>query len=107
LSVPDEGYSRLSNLSILSVPDEGYSRLSNLSILSVPDAGYSRNKLWTLTCKVAILNQHFFRDPKDLVRPRIPLISCMECFAANETIEDFYSSAVKGKSVASKYVIFN
>jgi predicted DNA-binding protein len=40
LSVPDEGYSRLSNLSILSVPDEGYSRLSNLSILSVPDEGY-------------------------------------------------------------------
>jgi hypothetical protein len=38
LSVPDEGYSRLSHLSILSVPDEGYSRLSHLSILSVPDA---------------------------------------------------------------------
>ena len=42
LSVPDEGYSRLSNLLILSVPDEGYSRLSNLLILSVPDEGYSR-----------------------------------------------------------------
>jgi hypothetical protein len=26
LSVPDEGYSRLSNLSVFSVPDEGYSR---------------------------------------------------------------------------------
>ena len=46
-------------------------------------------------------------DPKDLVRPRIPLISCMECFAANETIEDFYSSAVKGKSVASKRTKFS
>jgi hypothetical protein len=29
LSVPDEGYSRLSNLTILSVHDEGYSRLSS------------------------------------------------------------------------------
>jgi hypothetical protein len=30
LSIPDEGYSRLSNLLILSIPDEDYSRFSNL-----------------------------------------------------------------------------
>jgi hypothetical protein len=30
----------------LSVPDEGYSRLSNLSILSVPDEGYSTRHFW-------------------------------------------------------------
>jgi hypothetical protein len=48
MSVPDEGYSRLSNLLIMSVPDEGYSRLSNLLIMSVPDEGYSKNMLWTL-----------------------------------------------------------
>jgi hypothetical protein len=27
----------------MSVPDEGYSRLSNLLIMSIPDDGYSRN----------------------------------------------------------------
>jgi hypothetical protein len=37
MSVPDEGYSRLSNLLIMSVPNDGYSRLSNLLIMSVPD----------------------------------------------------------------------
>jgi hypothetical protein len=37
LSIPDEGYSRFSNLLILSIPDEHYSRFSNffLSILSI------------------------------------------------------------------------
>jgi hypothetical protein len=35
MSVPDEGYSRLSNLLIMSVPDEGYSRLSHLLIMSI------------------------------------------------------------------------
>ena len=58
--VPDEGYSRLSNL-LTEVPDEGYSRLSNLLryvmrylmkvfnssrlsnlLTEVPDEGYSR-----------------------------------------------------------------
>jgi predicted DNA-binding protein len=38
--VPDEGYSRLSNL-LTEVPDEGYSRFSNL-LTEVPDEGYSR-----------------------------------------------------------------
>jgi hypothetical protein len=27
----------------MSVPDEGYSRLSNLLIMSIPDEGYSNN----------------------------------------------------------------
>ena len=30
LSIPDEDYSRFSNLLILSIPDEDYSRFSNL-----------------------------------------------------------------------------
>jgi hypothetical protein len=42
VSVPDEDYSRLSNLSAVSVPDEDYSRLSNLSAVNVPDEDYSR-----------------------------------------------------------------
>jgi hypothetical protein len=40
VSVPDEDYSRLSNLSAVSVPDEDYSRLSSLSAVSVPDEKY-------------------------------------------------------------------
>jgi hypothetical protein len=32
MSVPDEGYSKLSHLLIMSVPDEGYSKLSHLLI---------------------------------------------------------------------------
>lgn len=57
--------------------------------------------------KAAAESQGKKLDPKDLVRPRIPLVSCLECFAASETIEDFYSSAIKGKSVASKRYRFS
>jgi hypothetical protein len=66
LSVPDVGYSRLSNLSILSVPDVGYSRLSNLSILSVPDAGYSRNRVWTLL-KIICKYKMFFSIKENIL----------------------------------------
>ncbi|XP_041479987.1 ubiquitin carboxyl-terminal hydrolase 5-like [Lytechinus variegatus] len=39
-------------------------------------------------------------DPKDVVRPKISLQSCLDAFAAQETVEDFYSSAVKSKTTA-------
>jgi hypothetical protein len=39
----------------LSVPDEGYSRLYNLSTLSVPDEGYSRNASYALNLISMIL----------------------------------------------------
>ena len=42
-NIPDEGYSRLSNLLNFNVPDEGYSRISNLLNFNVPDEGYSRH----------------------------------------------------------------
>ncbi|KAK3106047.1 hypothetical protein FSP39_011642, partial [Pinctada imbricata] len=41
-------------------------------------------------------------DPKELVRPRIPLLSCIESFAATESVDDFYSSAIKSKTTAKK-----
>lgn len=41
-------------------------------------------------------------DPKELVRPRIPLSACLQCFQADEIVDDFYSSAVKGKCTARK-----
>jgi hypothetical protein len=52
--VPDEGYSRLSNL-LTEVPDEVYSRLSNL-LTEVPDEGYSRLSN-LLTMRYLILHQ--------------------------------------------------
>ncbi|KAK2163107.1 hypothetical protein LSH36_85g00013 [Paralvinella palmiformis] len=41
-------------------------------------------------------------DPKDMVRPRISLKSCLEAFGAAELIDDFYSSALKSTSTAKK-----
>ena len=41
-------------------------------------------------------------SPEELVRPRISLTSCIESFAAVETIDDFYSSALQSKSIVHK-----
>ena len=48
-----------------------------------------------------------FRDPKDIVRPRISLNACLEVFAAQEIVDDFYSTAINAKSTAAKYVILS
>ena len=42
------------------------------------------------------------RDAKDLVRAKIPFDACVQCFAESESVDDFYSSALKGKSTAKK-----
>lgn len=41
-------------------------------------------------------------DPKEIVRPKIPLLKCVEAFGESETVDDFYSTALKKKSIASK-----
>lgn len=41
-------------------------------------------------------------DPKDIVRPRISMQTCLEAFAATEKIEGFYSSAINSTCVANK-----
>lgn len=41
-------------------------------------------------------------DPKEVVRPRIPLDACFESFSFPEEIEDFYSTAIQGKTKALK-----
>ena len=43
-----------------------------------------------------------FRDPKEIVRARISLTSCLEAFAATATVNDFYSTAINAKSIANK-----
>lgn len=47
---------------------------------------------------------HFiaFSDPKEIVRPKIALLKCVEAFGESETVDDFYSTALKKKSIASK-----
>ena len=49
-------------------------------------------------------NCYFFvyRDPSEMVRPRIAMSACVEAFAAPEIIDDFYSTAIQAKSVAQK-----
>lgn len=41
-------------------------------------------------------------EPNDLVRPKIPLAACLENFAAVETVEQFFSSAVNALTFAKK-----
>ena len=40
----------------------------------------------------------------EVVRPSIPAAACLAAFAAESTVEDFYSSAIQAKTVASKSV---
>ena len=41
-------------------------------------------------------------DPKDVVRPKVPLQACIDSFAQPEIIDDFYSPATKSKTTATK-----
>ncbi|WAR15202.1 UBP5-like protein [Mya arenaria] len=41
-------------------------------------------------------------DPKEIVRPKIPMQSCLESFAATEVVEGFFSSAINSKCAANK-----
>merc|ERR1712226_1329350 len=41
-------------------------------------------------------------DPKDVVRPRIPMQACLDKFAAPEFIDNFYSTALKAPSMAKQ-----
>jgi len=41
-------------------------------------------------------------DPASIVRPIIPFSECINSFMQSELIDDFYSSAIKGKTTATK-----
>ncbi|XP_055600929.1 ubiquitin carboxyl-terminal hydrolase 5 [Uranotaenia lowii] len=41
-------------------------------------------------------------DPEALVRPKIPLSACLDTFALQETVEQFYSTAIQAKTTAKK-----
>ncbi|CAA0813891.1 Ubiquitin carboxyl-terminal hydrolase 14, partial [Striga hermonthica] len=40
--------------------------------------------------------------PKEIVRPRVPLMDCLELFSTPEELHDFYSSALNSKTTAIK-----
>jgi len=44
-----------------------------------------------------------YSEAKDIVRPRIPMQSCLEAFGASEVVEGFYSSAINATCAANKY----
>ena len=44
-------------------------------------------------------------DPKEIVRPKISLQSCLDALTAQETVDDFYSAAVKCKTKAFRYIL--
>lgn len=41
-------------------------------------------------------------EPESLVRARIPLSACIDKFIQSETVEQFYSTAINGKTIAYK-----
>lgn len=41
-------------------------------------------------------------EAKDIVRARIPLETCIDAFAADDIVEDFFSTAINGKTIAKK-----
>lgn len=45
-------------------------------------------------------------SPGDIVRPEISLIDCLKLFSERETIDDFYSTALKAKGIAYKSSLF-
>lgn len=41
-------------------------------------------------------------DSEAIVRPKIKLFSCLEVFTQSEVVEQFFSTAVNGKTTARK-----
>ena len=54
---------------------------------------------------LVIILKFMYRKSEDLVRPKITLQSCFEAMVRPEEIQNFYSSAINGKTTASKYII--
>jgi len=44
--------------------------------------------------------------PDNIVRLQIPVQACLDCFFSPDTVDDFYSSAIKGKTTAQRMTRF-
>nr|XP_058970629.1 ubiquitin carboxyl-terminal hydrolase 5-like [Pocillopora verrucosa] len=84
------------------------SREDTLLSLSIPmEAVLNKEKVAAYELKQKEAEEKKERlDPNEIVRPRIAMSACIEAFAAPEIVDDFYSTAIKAKSVAQKTTRF-
>ncbi|GFQ97105.1 ubiquitin carboxyl-terminal hydrolase 5 [Trichonephila clavata] len=75
-------------------------------LLSLPiplDAATNKEELNAFEVKKAeILARGDRLKPDEIVRPRIPLQACLDCFSSLESVDDFFSTAINAKSTAYK-----
>eukprot|EP01018_Ginkgo_biloba_P030578 Gb_35209 [translate_table: standard] len=79
-------------------------RVDNVLSLNIPlHAATNKDEVVAFQKKKAEreLAGHKLND-EEIVRPRVPLSACLECFSAAEEVHDFYSSAMNAKTTAIK-----
>ncbi|EDO49878.1 predicted protein, partial [Nematostella vectensis] len=82
-------------------------RDDNLLSLTIPmDAVLNKEEFAEYEAKQKQAEETKERDPSAVVRPRISMSACIEAFASPEIVQDFYSSAVQGKTTAKKTTRF-
>ena len=79
--------------------------LSKLSITSVPNSYLKLLRLKLLNVFLRVMNLSS-RDPEKVVRPRIPLTTCIKNFGKDDVIDGFYSTALERNSVVRKYAVY-
>ncbi|KAH9525074.1 Ubiquitin carboxyl-terminal hydrolase 5, partial [Bulinus truncatus] len=47
-------------------------------------------------------SSYVLSDPESIIRPIIPLLECLSVFQESEPVEEFYSTAIQGKTLAFK-----
>ncbi|XP_013780596.1 ubiquitin carboxyl-terminal hydrolase 5-like isoform X1 [Limulus polyphemus] len=79
-------------------------RIDYLLSLPIPlDLAVNKDEVAAFEAKKAVIEARGEKiDPNAVIRPKIPLSVCLENFAAPETLEDFFSTAINAKSTALK-----
>jgi ubiquitin carboxyl-terminal hydrolase 5/13 len=65
---------------------------------------FSFHKLQTKCFKLFLFTLLLCRKSDDVVRPKVTLQSCLEALVRPEEVQNFYSTAISGKTTALKYV---
>lgn len=53
-------------------------------------------------CALYVSDAFLNRASGEIVRPRVPLEACLDCFSAPEEVHGFYSSALNAKTTVIK-----
>ncbi|XP_064642772.1 ubiquitin carboxyl-terminal hydrolase 5-like [Lineus longissimus] len=79
-------------------------REENILALPIPmDVATNMDEVAKYEAKKKLLQESGHAvDPKEIVRPKISLKNCIDAFLADEVVDDFYSTALESRSVASK-----